>query len=258
MDIAEDENIFECIPTVEDNTPIKTKTVDSKHIEDNTSIIETPAVKSIPNPLDSLFPNISYYKATIPTNSDPLPIKYYELPYNTIRRAKLILFSSVFKHHDAFLQKSIDDRFAIIERIERACSNYTIDKSKELNIPTKWDNEDYKFIYTLICAKIAANIDQQNTVCNTYLCNAILNNEVDVNNLPKMTSQELFPEKYKTVLSKLELSKNVERTIRTTAMHTCRRCKKSECTYENLYNRSLDEGVNLMVTCMSCGLEWKA
>ena len=201
---------------------------------------------------------VSAYKIAVPDKFDPLPVKYYDLPYNTVRRAKLILFSSVFNQHDIFLAKPLEERFSWIERIERACSNYTIDKSKEVNIPTKWDNTDYQYIYTLVCAKIAANIDQQNTVNNTYLCKAILDGEIDINVLPKMTSQELFPEKYKNVLSKLELSKNVERTVRTTAMHTCRRCKKSECTYENLYNRSLDEGVNLMVTCMSCGLEWKA
>jgi DNA-directed RNA polymerase subunit M/transcription elongation factor TFIIS len=198
------------------------------------------------------------YKITIPQGADPLPIKYYANPYNTYRRAKLILLSDVFNQHKKFLDRSIEDRFALIERIERACSNYTIDKSKELNIPTKWDNKDYQYIYTIICAKIAANIDQQNTVCNTYLCDAILKEEIDVNALPKMSSQDLFPEKYKSVLSKIELSKNVERTVRTTAMFTCRRCKKSECTYENLYNRSLDEGVNLKVTCISCGIEWMA
>jgi transcription elongation factor S-II len=209
------------------------------------------------NPSDIPQP-IKPYVTARPTGADPLPIKYYELPYNTTRRAKLILFSSVFKQHEIFMQKTMDERFAILERIERACSNYTIDKSKELNIPTKWDNQDYQYIYTIICAKIAANIDQENTVHNTYLCGAILRDEIDINTLPKMTSQELFPEKYKTVLSKLELSKNVEKTVRTTAMYTCRRCKKSECTYENLYNRSLDEGVNLIITCVSCGKEWKA
>ncbi len=198
------------------------------------------------------------YVVTAPKGADPLPVKYYEKRYNTVRRAKLILFSSVFKQHPKFLEKTVTERFALIEKIERACSNYTIDKSKELNIPTKWENQDYQYIYSIICAKIAANIDQTNNVCNTYLCNAILQNEIDVTMLPKMTSQELFPEKYKTVLSKLELSKNVEKTVRTTAMYTCRRCKKSECTYENLYNRSLDEGVNLIITCVSCGKEWKA
>ncbi len=200
----------------------------------------------------------SFYKMEIPRGSDPLPSTYYKKPYNTYRRAKFILFSSVFKQHSKFMELSIPDRFKLIEGIERSCFNYTIDKAKENNIPTKWDNEDFQYIYIVISSKIASNVDQTNSVKNTYLPNAILDGTIDISKLPRMTSQELYPEKYKTVLSKLELSKNVARTVRTTAMYTCRRCKKSECTYENLYNRSLDEGVNLMITCMSCGLEFKA
>lgn len=194
----------------------------------------------------------------VPENSDPLPTDLYQKPYNIHRRAKFILLSSVFKHHPKFLEKSIQDRFALLKKIERSCYNYTFGKAQELNIPTKWDNTEFINIYTIVCAKIASNIDQTNSVRNTYLADAIINGSINIPNLPKMTSQELYPDKYRTVLQQLELSKNVSRTVRTTAMYTCRRCRKSECTYENLYNRSLDEGVNLIITCMSCGLEWKA
>lgn len=196
--------------------------------------------------------------SVVPDNSDPIPAKYYKTPYNLQRRAKFILFSSVLKQHEKFMAMSITDRFKLIEKMERSCFNYTIDKAKENDIPTKWENEDFQYVYIVICAKIASNIDQTNTVKNTYLPEAILCGTIDLGLLPKMSSQELCPEKYKNVLTKLEMSKNVSRTVRTTAMYTCRRCRKSECTYENLYNRSLDEGVNLIITCMSCGLEWKA
>lgn len=199
-----------------------------------------------------------YYKRTVPLNADYLPIVYYKKPYNVHRRAKFILFSSLLKQHDKFLAMEMLDRFKLIELIERSCFNYTIDKARENNIPTKWDNDDFQYIYIVIASKIASNIDQTNMVKNTYLPNAILDGNIDITQLPRMTSLEMFPDKYKTVLSKLEMSKNVAKTVRTTAMYTCRRCKKSECTYENLYNRSLDEGVNLIITCISCGLEFKA
>lgn len=194
----------------------------------------------------------------IPRNADPLPITYYAKPYNIHRRAKFILFSSIWKQHEDFLKLSIASRFELIEKIERSCFNYTIDKAKEADIPTKWENEEFVFIYTVLCAKIAANLDTTNDIKNTYLPAKILDGSIDIVQLPKMTSQELFPEKNKTVILKLEESKNVSRTIRTTAMYTCRRCKNSKCTYENRYNRSLDEGVNLMITCANCGLEWNA
>jgi DNA-directed RNA polymerase subunit M/transcription elongation factor TFIIS len=197
----------------------------------------------------------SDYPRNKPLNPDPLPIKYYSKPYNGFRRAKLILFNSVLKQHKEFMATS--DHFSIVEKIERSCFNYTIEKAIELNVPTDWHDEYFQYLYSINCAKIASNIDLQNNVHNTYLAPAIIRGEIDIKALPRMTSQELFPEKYKSVLTKLEESKNVERTVKTTALYTCRRCKKAECIYENLYNRSLDEGVNLMITCMSCGLQWK-
>ncbi len=202
--------------------------------------------------------DVKYAGPAKPTGADPLPLELYHSPYNRHRRAKFILFSSVFKHHQGFLDKLMKDRFALLKKIERACCNYAICKSNELSVASDWTNEEFINIYTLMCAKIASNIDQKNNVNNPFLAGAILEGKIDISNLPKMTSQELYPDKYRTVMEQLELSKNVERTVRTTAMYTCRRCRKSECTYENLYNRSLDEGVNLIITCMSCGLEWKA
>ena len=200
----------------------------------------------------------SWRLPAIPEDADPLPSWLHTKRYNTQRRAKFIALSSVFKHHPNFIKLDMDKRFKLLAQIERACFNYTFNKAQEVSVPTSWENEEFINIYTIVCAKIISNIDQTNSVKNTYLADAIMCSTIDIKNLPKMTSQELYPDKYRNVLHQLELSKNVSRTIKTTTMYTCRRCKKSECTYENLYNRSLDEGVNLIVTCTYCGLEWKA
>lgn len=194
----------------------------------------------------------------IPENADPLLIKHYEPPYNVYRRAKLTLFSSSFNTNEIFFTYSIDKKFDLIEKIENILYEYSIVKANEANIPANWNTDNFKDIYNVNCAKISANISQTNSVKNTYLPAAIFRNEIDICNLPKMTSFELYPEKYKSIISRLELSKNVVSTVKTTSMYTCRRCHKKECTLENRYNRSLDEGVNLTVTCVACGYEWNA
>ena len=191
-------------------------------------------------------------------NADYLDIKYYDQPYTYHRRAKLSMFSSILNQHDVITKMNLKDKFTIIEKIEIACFDYSIIKATEYNIPTKWDHDLFKTIYNSTCAKIAANLSTTNTVKNTYLLPAILENTVNINDLPKMTSQELFPDKYKEVIHKLELSKNIQKTIKTSTMYKCRRCGKKECTIENRYNRSLDEGVNLTITCVACGNEWNA
>jgi DNA-directed RNA polymerase subunit M/transcription elongation factor TFIIS len=186
---------------------------------------------------------------------EPLDIVFYQQPYNVIRRAKLLLFITAINEHDIYKNCNIQK---IIADIENSCFNYTVGKANEENIPSDWSSELFKEIYHAICAKIYSNISKKCGVHNENLLFNIINNIVDVNKIPYMSSQELFPEKYKDLILKLEASKNVTRTIKTTSMYKCRRCHKNECTEENRYNRSLDEGVNLTITCMSCGFQWNA
>lgn len=199
------------------------------------------------------YPN---YLPSIPNHKRPLITKYYIKPYNRYRRAKLIMFIYVLEQHTEFCNLPTEEQYLLVENLERSCLNYTLDKAKEYNNPIKWNNETFQNIYTTICAKISSNIDQTNNVQNTFLTSAILNKTVNIKELPRMTSQDLYPEKYKSVLIKLEASKNVKQTIKTSAMYKCKRCHKSECTIENRYNRSLDEGVNLTINCVACGHEW--
>ena len=190
---------------------------------------------------------------------EPLDIAFYQTEYNVIRRAKALLFITGFKEHEDNIKFiELINLQKIILDIENACYNYTINKANEENIPADWSNDLFTEIYHATCAKIYSNISKKCGVSNNYLICHIVNNNLDINKLPYMSSQELFPEKYKELISKLEASKNVTRTIKTTSMYKCRRCHKNECTEENRYNRSLDEGVNLTITCMSCGYQWNA
>ncbi len=198
----------------------------------------------------------AYYRPAVPAHKIGLLEKHYTPPYNSQRRAKLILFIFVFLQHDKFKNMTKDEKFALVERIERACFNYTIKKSMELNIPTKWDCDLFSDTYTIICAKISSNIDQTDDVKNPYLAGAILDGKINIQDLPRMTSQELDPDRYANVLQRIEVAKNIKQTVKTTSMYRCRRCHKTECISEPRYNRSLDEGINSTVHCVSCGNSW--
>ena len=190
---------------------------------------------------------------------EPLDIVFYQTEYNVIRRAKALLFITGFKEHEDNIKFiELINLQKIILDIENACYNYTINKANEENIPADWSNDLFTEIYHATCAKIYSNISKKCGVSNDKLIYHIVGGKLDINRLPYMSSQEIFPEKYKELISKLEASKNVIRTIKTTSMYKCRRCHKNECTEENRYNRSLDEGVNLTITCMSCGYQWNS
>jgi len=193
-----------------------------------------------------------------PINYDPLELKHYNKPYSVQRRAKLMLISSVLREHDDFLKKSLDERFALVERIEKAIYKQLLADARIANIPTKWSNDLFVDLYTTITARIVSNLASWAGVGNDYLYSAILHGDITVEILPSATSMVLFPDKHRSIIDKLEASKQVKFTKKTSSMYWCRKCHKNQCTEENLYNRSLDEGVNLTITCVNCNATWKA
>ena len=199
-----------------------------------------------------------YTASKIFDKQDPLDIMFYSKEYNIHRRAKIILFSSCLLEHEHYKNMSQIKKIDILAQMESACYRYAIEKADEQNIPTEWNSLLFKEIYHAICGKISNNITTTGSIKNTYLPAAIFNGTIDIASLPSMSSQYLYPDKYKDLISKLEESKKVAHTIKTSSMYKCRRCHKSECTEENRYNRSLDEGVNLTITCVSCGYRWNA
>lgn len=188
----------------------------------------------------------------------PLPIKFYEKPYNGTRRCKISVFDTCLSAFKSYTNMSVNDRFALVEKIERACHNATVSKANEENIQPLWENDLFRDVYHAICYKISSNIEAYGPVKNYKFAKDIIAGNLNISSLPKQTSQELYPEKYADVLNRIEKSKNVTHSVKTSVMYKCRRCFKSECIIENRYNRSLDEGVNLSVQCVSCGLQWNA
>ena len=186
----------------------------------------------------------------------PLDVYFYKKPYNYIRRAKLILFSSLLTEYEDYVLMPYQDQMNLIKKMERACYNCTIEDSNANNIITTWENDNFCNIYHSICYKISSNLENGGLVHNPNIALKLLNDKISIAELPKMTSPELFPQKYEKIQSRIEISKTVKQTVKVTSKYTCRKCKKSECTEENLYNRSLDEGVNIRITCNNCSHRW--
>ena len=221
-------------------------------IQDKTELTKEQSCK------DNLVKKSIYTASKIFDKQDPLDIMFYSKEYNIHRRAKIILFSSCLLEHEHYKNMTQIKKIDILAQMESACYRYAIEKADEQNIPTEWNSLLFKEIYHAICGKISNNITTTGSIKNTYLPTAIFNGTIDISALPSMSSQYLYPDKYKDLISKLEESKKVAHTIKTSSMYKCRRCHKSECTEENRYNRSLDEGVNLTITCVSCGYRWNA
>jgi len=188
----------------------------------------------------------------------PLPIEFYKPPYNRIRRAKIMLFGSSLLPYKAYQDLNLSQKIKLLKRIERSCYNNTIDRAYKENIITSWEIDLFCDVYHSICYKISVNLEPQGLVCNPTLAKNLLYGKIAIKNLPKLTSPEMFPQMYIKTMQRIKASKHASQTVKTSTMYKCSRCKENKCTIENVYNRSLDEGVNLRITCINCGNEFGA
>ena len=116
----------------------------------------------------------------------------------------------------------------------------------------------FRDLYHEICYKIAVNIDSKSIIGSIHLISLIRDKNVNLSDIANLSGKKLCPEKYEKITKKINLRVNQEVKIKYSSLYRCFRCKNNKCTSERVYNRSLDEGVNLLITCTVCYNEWGA
>jgi hypothetical protein len=203
---------------------------------------------------DEIIPNINI-NYVLDLNFS-LDIYFYEANYNSYRRQKILMFGTIFMLYESFKQLCSDEQNKLLIDIENSCLNYTNEVSNEKNITIKWSNDVYLSLYNLSCNKITSNIDLKGNIKNIKFAENIIQRKINIDLIPYMNMIEIYPEKYVELLHKIELSKNVVETIKEVTMYKCGKCKHGGTRLENVYNRSIDEGTNVRVTCNKCGNSW--
>jgi DNA-directed RNA polymerase subunit M/transcription elongation factor TFIIS len=226
-------------------------------------------------------------------NAMVIPTSIYENPeYNRLRIAKLILISDSLGNKEFFdkndklnithkyrkkkiiakylasfkntndilgyIFEHIKTRENITLQIESSCYNKTIKLANKNNITVDWACVLFVNIYNIICYKIASNIDPNSIVNSNFILDKIINDNIDLDNIASMPSRTLCPERYIEIDEKINKRNNLEIKIKFSELYKCKRCKKNQTTTERRYARSLDEGVDLTITCHFCGNKWNA
>lgn len=181
----------------------------------------------------------------------PCTVQSYREPYNRLRRIKMQVLSRTLHKYEKYNLMPLKVRQALVMQLEAAIYAVSHMRAKHRGIVCLWDSDDFLDIYNTQCYKISSNLDMS-IVQNSELVTQFLDGRLTATQLTSYTSQELFPQMYTDVMAKMSASKAVNQTLRTTSMYKCGKCKSSKCLVSNLYNRSLDEGVNLQVTCQVC------
>ena len=187
----------------------------------------------------------------------PLDLSFFSDDYTSIRRAKIILLMAMLNKHPVFSPLTQPEKNEFVRKIEESCLRHVCDLATESDITEDWDNEAFTSIYHAVCFKITTNLDPD-LVNNVSFCSRILSGEISLDTLPKMTSQQIFPEQYSVITEKMEISKQVETAVKTSSLYRCGRCKQNKCSIESVITRSIDEGCTIKVTCVNCGMWWFA
>lgn len=227
----------------------KVKPIDEEVAEEKTGSNHTELRIILPEePMWKLLPSV------------PLSAKYHSGQYTDLRRCKMILFGHCLLKYAEFTKMPYMKQSELVIELERCCFEHA-------NIVALGEGiapigELFDDIYGLICYRISSNLDPTHSIYDTNVAvkkkigQRLLDGEITISEFVNMTSTEMLPEKYEEMKARIEISKTVTETKKSSSLYRCRVCKENKCSMENLYNRSFDEGTNLRITCLNCGFQW--
>lgn len=212
------------------------------------SVVNNQGIKEyILNKLDTLHKNLKF---TIPLTL------YNDNEYSKNRRAIILLMADILENDLNFKKLSREKQNYIIINLELSCYNETIKKADEKLIYKSWENEKFIYLYQLNCNKITKNLDKYSEVGSEYLIQKIINNEIDICNIAKLSSDHLCPAKSENIKNNIKLRNGQKLNYKTSILYRCKNCGKKEVKIQEYQGRSLDEGSNLSLTCNFCNYNW--
>lgn len=198
------------------------------------------------------FDNIETDDVVIPS----IPLFFYDSDnYNVIRIGKVILFYKFLCRNKKFNNSDNDLQFHIVRDLERSCYHETLKTARDYDIINQWNIEEFVDIYHIKCGNTLSYLNHEENNPNDVnkFIDKMLTIDGYAKNFPILKHSDLYP----IVYEKLHQRRNAgeQKKIKYSEMYKCPRCKRSLSTIANRYNRSLDEGVNLMISCAFCGYE---
>lgn len=125
------------------------------------------------------------------------------------------------------------------------------------NYTNDFNLTNYEEVYTHKFNDIYANLDIDSEIKNSYLLNAIKNNEIDIKSIVNLSPEKLYPDKWKPIVDRMNWIEYKKKNMATTDIFLCKKCNKRKCTFYQLQTRSADEPMTTFVNCLVCSNSWK-
>lgn len=134
----------------------------------------------------------------------------------------------------------------ISKKIENSISLW-VDEYIESNMTPEFMKES---IYNDKLVEILQNLD---TKYNSFLLPQILDNKIKPENIAFLKPEELYPEKFDSLIKKKQIEQAIRDNKATTDAFKCSKCKNRKARVEQKQTRRGDEPMTTFVTCLECG-----
>jgi len=144
--------------------------------------------------------------------------------------------------------------------LEIGVFNATIDYASSSKIQLSWKSPLFMDTYINVSRSIYSNLKKDSYIKNENLLQRLTNKEFLPHMLPYMLCEDIFPERWKSIIEKNKLRLKAAYEIKQVAMTNlvqCSRCKGKKISYYELQTRSGDESMTIFMNCLICGKKWK-
>ncbi len=146
---------------------------------------------------------------------------------------------------------NIDDFIMNISKsiaIEKGIFEYSLVRSNTQN----YDISIIPAIYYDKLHDILINLDDNYYLQNKTFKLAIKDNVLDPSQIAFLSPEQIHPENWAAVVSRMKFKEKTENTMRTTDFYKCPKCKERKCTLTELQMRCADEPMSKIITCLVC------
>ena len=118
-------------------------------------------------------------------------------------------------------------------------------------------NEQMMLIYSSKLQTLLNNLEPDSQIKNTYLYNAVINKEIDLNTIAYLSPENLFPDKWKKIKELIINKEKINNSVSYTEEFECFKCGCNKTTFFQLQTRSGDEPMTTFIECSKCKNKWK-
>jgi len=147
-----------------------------------------------------------------------------------------------------------------VDDLEIGIFNASLDYAILHKIQLSWSNLSFQNTYINIARAIYSNLLENSYLGNNNLIIRLKEKKFLPHELSFMSKEELFPEKWTSIIEKhnrkLKEAYEIKQVSMTDSIK-CGKCKNNKISYQELQTRSGDESMTIFFTCITCGHKWR-